>query len=64
MTLGQRHSAYITGLEEEVSGERSLCLFPHSPAKLAGKSQVGLRFSASGVLGMVLEVEEDKTITS
>lgn len=64
VTLGQRHSAYITGLEGEVSGERSLCVFPHSPGKLAGKSQAGLRFSASGVLGMVLEVQEDKTITS
>lgn len=61
-TETQRHSADIAGLEEEASGERSLC--PHSPGKLAGKSQAGLRSSASGVLGMVLEVQEDKTITS
>lgn len=61
-TETQRHSADIIGLEEGASGERSLC--PHSPGKLAGKSQAGLRFSASGVLGMVSEVQEEKTIES
>lgn len=60
-TAIQRHSAYITGLEEEVSRERSC---PCSPGKLAGKSQAGLMFSASEVLGMVLEVKEDKTIAN
>lgn len=48
----------------EVSRERSLRLLPPSPGKLAGISQAGLRFSASGVLGMVLEVQEDMTIAS
>lgn len=58
----ETHSAYIPGLQEEVSRERSLC--PHSLGKLARKSQAGLRFSASGVPRMVLEVQEDKTIGS
>lgn len=58
----ETHSAYIPGLQEEVSRERSSC--PHSLGKLARKSQAGLRFSASGVPGMVLEVQEDKTTAS
>lgn len=62
-TETQRHSVYVTRLGEEVSGERSLCC-PRSHGNLAGKSQAGLRFSASGVLGTVLEVQEEKTISS
>jgi len=35
-----------------------------SSGKLSGKSQAGLRFSASGVLVKVLEAQEDEVITS
>lgn len=35
-----------------------------SSGKLAGKSQAGLKFSASGVPVTVLEAQEDKSITN